>query len=93
MRLFAFHQHRPKRTSQMSDHRYACGQHVSFTDRRFTGSAWTGAFVIAELLPSGDGVPRYRIKSTGETYSRAALEHQLTVDAGSILRSRNNLPL
>lgn len=77
----------------MSDHRFVCGQHVSFTDRRFSGAAWTGAFVIAELLPSGGGVPRYRIKSTGETYSRAALEDQLTVETGAILRSRDSLPL
>ena len=76
---------------EMSDHRYACGQHVSFTDRRFTGAAWTGAFVIAELLPSGGGVPRYRIKSTGEAYSRAALEHQLEVDTGLHLRSRSGI--
>jgi hypothetical protein len=61
----------------MSEHLYACGQHVTFTDRRFLGRAWTGAFVIMELLPSGGGIPRYRIKSTGETYSRAAFEHQL----------------
>lgn len=77
----------------MSEHRYACGQHVSFTDRRFSGAAWTGAFVIAELLPSGDGVPRYRIKSTGEAYSRAALEHQLTVETGAVLRARGSAPL
>ncbi|MCB5176232.1 MULTISPECIES: hypothetical protein [Microvirga] len=74
----------------MTEHLYACGQHVSFTDRRFTGPAWTGSFVIAELLPSGGGAPRYRIKSTGETYSRAVFEHQLTADVGMLdgIRSR-----
>jgi hypothetical protein len=72
----------------MSDHLFACGQHVSFTDRRFTGAAWSGAFVIAELLPSGGGVPRYRIKSSGEAYSRAAYEHQLAAETGTRLRAR-----
>jgi hypothetical protein len=62
----------------MSDHLFACGQHVSFTDRRFLGPGWTGTFVITELLPSGGENPRYRIKSTGEAYSRAAFEHQLS---------------
>jgi hypothetical protein len=76
----------------MSDHLYTRGQHVSFTARRLDGSAWTGAFVIAELLPSGGGVPRYRIKSTGETYSRAAFEHQLVADTGITLRSRGSIP-
>jgi hypothetical protein len=61
----------------MTVHRYACGQHVTFTDRRILGSNWSGAFVILELLPSGGETPRYLIKSAGETHSRAAFEHQL----------------
>jgi len=76
----------------MSDHHYACGQHVSFTGRRFTGAAWTGAFVIAELLPSGGGVPRYRIKSAGESFSRAAFENQLMADDEPNLRSGSSMP-
>jgi hypothetical protein len=61
----------------MSDHRYACGQHVTFAKNRFLLPGWTGAFVITNLLPSGGGEPRYEIKSTGETYSRVALEKEL----------------
>jgi hypothetical protein len=80
------------KTIEMSDHFYTCGQRVSFTDRRFSGRAWTGAFVIAELLPSGGGIPRYRIKSTGESYSRVALEHQLTAEDGAALRSGRSIP-
>jgi hypothetical protein len=62
----------------MTGHRYACGQNVTFFDKRFTGRNWSGSFVIIKQLPSGDEAPRYQIKSTGETYSRAAYEHQLS---------------
>ncbi len=62
----------------MSEYLYARGQHVTFTAKRFTGPAWTGAFVITKLLPSGGQEPRYEIKSTGETYSRAVMESDLT---------------
>ncbi|MGO4573448.1 hypothetical protein [Microvirga sp. 2TAF3] len=63
----------------MSNHRFACGQHVTFTDKRFLGPNWSGAFTIVKQLPSGEGAPRYQIKSAIETYSRAAYEHQLSV--------------
>jgi hypothetical protein len=62
----------------VSEYLYARGQHVTFTAKRFTGAAWTGAFVITRLLPSGGEEPRYEIKRIGETYSRAALESDLT---------------
>jgi len=62
----------------MSDYLYARGQLVTFTAKRFIGPAWTGAFVITKLLPSGGEEPRYEIKSTGDTYSRAARESDLT---------------
>jgi len=57
---------------------YARGQHVTFTAKRFIGPASTGAFVITRLLPSGGGEARYEIRSTGETYSRAVLESDLS---------------
>ncbi len=62
----------------MSEYLYARGQHVTFTAKRFIGPAWTGAFVITKLLPSGGQEPRYEIKNIGERYSRAALESDLT---------------
>ena len=65
----------------MSDHLYACGQHVTFASKRTLLPGWTGAFVIKTLLPSGGGEPRYEIKSTGETYSRVALEKDLSTRA------------
>ncbi|WP_114945454.1 hypothetical protein [Microvirga calopogonii] len=62
----------------MSEYLYARGQHVTFTAKRFVGPAWTGAFIVTKLLPSGGGEPRYEIRSTGETFSRAALESDLS---------------
>jgi len=41
----------------MSDHLYACGQHVTFASNRTLLPGWTGAFVIRTLLPSGGGEP------------------------------------
>ncbi len=61
----------------MSEHLYARGQHVTYTAKRFLGRPWTGAFVITRILPSGGEEPRYEIRSTGETYSRAARESEL----------------
>lgn len=71
----------------MSDYLYACGQHVTFTGRRIMGPSWTGAFVITKLLPSGGEEPRYEIKRIGETYTRAALESDLTARSESLQSS------
>jgi hypothetical protein len=62
----------------VSEYLFARGQHVTFTAKRFIGPAWTGEYVVTRLLPSGGQEPRYEIRRTGETYSRAALESDLT---------------
>jgi len=62
----------------MSHHRFVCGQPVTFVDKRFLGPSWSGAFVVVKQLPSGEGAPRYEIKSTGEAHGRMAYEHQLS---------------
>lgn len=62
----------------MSVYVYACGQHVTFTGKRLMSPSWTGDFVITKLLPSGGEEPRYEIRRIGETYTRAALESDLT---------------
>jgi hypothetical protein len=62
----------------LTAHLYACGQHVTYSDRHSLGRSWSGAFVILELLLSGDETPRYLIKCASESYSRVAFEHQLT---------------
>jgi hypothetical protein len=61
----------------MSAHLYPCGQHVTFSDKRYVGPAWSGGFVIVRHLSSGDETPRYEIKSIGEVHSRVAYENQL----------------
>ena len=63
----------------MANYLYARGQHVTFTAKRFIGPAWTGAFVVTKLLPSGGEEPRYEIRRVGEVYSRAVLESELSV--------------
>lgn len=62
----------------MTKYRYACGQHVTFTDKLILGATWSGDFVVTEQLPSGDETPRYQIKRASEPYCRAAFEHQLS---------------
>jgi len=61
----------------MSAPLYPCRQHVTFTDKRYLGSAWSGDFVIIRHRPLGDEAPRYRIKSAGEVYRHVAYEDQL----------------
>jgi hypothetical protein len=62
----------------VTDHLYARGQLVTYTAKRFIGPAWSGAFIITKLLPSGGEEPRYEIKNMGERYTRAALERDLS---------------
>ncbi|MBF9196913.1 hypothetical protein [Microvirga terrestris] len=71
----------------MSDYRYARGQHVTFTGKRLMSPSWTGDFVITKLLPSGGEEPRYEISRAGETYSRAALESDLTARSETLQSS------
>ncbi|MEE1654934.1 hypothetical protein VB618_01895 [Microvirga sp. CF3062] len=71
----------------MSDYLYARGQHVTFTGKRLMSPSWTGDFVITKLLPSGGEEPRYEIRRTGETYSRAALESDLTARSEALQSS------
>lgn len=65
----------------MTRHRYACGQHVRFTDGHSARLSRGARFKIIKLLPSGDEAPRYEIRSLTEPYSRAAYEDQLSASA------------
>lgn len=58
----------------MSAHKYACGQQVSFTDRRVLAPGPISEFVIIKLLPIGDEAPRYEVKGSRETFTRVAEE-------------------
>ena len=71
----------------MSDYLYARGQHVTFTGKRLMSPSWTGDFVITKLLPSGGEEPRYEIRRSGETHSRAAMESDLTAQSEDLQSS------
>ncbi len=58
----------------MTAHKYACGQPVSFTDRRVLAPGPVSAFVIVKLLPIGDEAPRYEVQGSRETFTRVAEE-------------------
>lgn len=58
----------------MTAHKYVCGQPVSFTDRRVLAPGPVSEFVIVKLLPFGDGVPRYEVQGSRETFTRVAEE-------------------
>ena len=61
----------------MSSHMYACGQPVSFTDRRVLAPGPTSEFVIVRLLPIGDEAPRYEVQGSHERFTRVAEEMSL----------------
>ena len=58
----------------MEVHKYACGQQVSFTDRRMVAPGLRSEFVIVKLLPIGDEAPRYEVQGSHETFTRVADE-------------------
>ena len=58
----------------MTAHKYACGQSVSFTDRRVLAPGPVSEFVIVKLLPIGDEAPRYEVQGSRETFTRVAEE-------------------
>jgi hypothetical protein len=59
----------------MSDHKFKIGQVVSFRPRSGPGA---GVYQIAQLVPSVNDEPRYRIKSDLEPHLRSAKESELT---------------
>ena len=61
----------------MSAHKYACGQPVSFTDRRVLAPGPASEFVIVRLLPIGDEAPRYEVQGSRERFTRVAEEATL----------------
>lgn len=63
----------------MSAHKYACGQKVTFTDRRVARPGPAPHFVITKFLPIGDEAPRYEVQGTNEKFSRVANEALLQV--------------
>jgi hypothetical protein len=64
--------------AQMSAHKYKVGQLVDYAPGRLSLPASDGPYKIIRLLPAEDGQPHYRIKSTSETFERAARESELS---------------
>ncbi len=58
----------------MSKHKYACGQQVSFTDRRVLAPGPVNAFVVVRHLPSGGEIPRYEVQGSLERFTRVGDE-------------------
>jgi hypothetical protein len=61
-------------------HKFMIGQMVDFMHGTMRSAA-VGGYEIRRLVPAADSDtndPRYRIKSTKETYERIALESDLT---------------
>jgi hypothetical protein len=73
----------------MTIHKYACGQPVSFMDRRVLAPGPVSTFVIVKLLPSGNEAPRYEVQGSRETFTRVAEEAILqTEPAGRDMQRR-----
>lgn len=62
----------------MVQHRFKVGQFVEFAPGRIGLPASSGRYTVVKLLPSQDGQPQYRIKSSTETFDRVASESQLS---------------
>ena len=58
----------------MSDHKYKIGQFVNYKQGPGPGA---GVYQIAQLVPSVNDEPRYRIKNETEPQLRAAKQSEL----------------
>jgi len=67
----------------MRMHRYAVGQHVSYTDNSSPNDFWMGGYEIIFLLPAGNREPQYQIRSVDQSYDRVVGESQLQEDLGA----------
>lgn len=73
----------------MDIHRFACGEDVVLQAGVLPRSNGGVIYTITELLPFEGSIPRYRVKSAGEKFSRVALEDTLRVSA----EARSTVPL
>jgi hypothetical protein len=60
----------------MGDHKFKIGQFVNYRPR--VKSVGAGVYQIAQLMPSADDEPQYRIKSETEAHLRSAMESELS---------------
>ena len=63
----------------MHSHRFATGELVSLSEKRFPGLVWTGEWHVTELLADVDGQLQYRIQSPDKLRERVVGERELTV--------------
>jgi hypothetical protein len=66
----------------MRTHRYAVGQHVSYSEACLPNDVWKGHYEVVFLLPAGDREPQYQIRSDDQTYDRVVGEAQLQEEFG-----------
>jgi hypothetical protein len=63
---------------QAMSHRYAVGQRVFYSQKRFPHLTWKAPYTILHCLASGGVEPQYRIRSALRGDERLAGEHELT---------------
>ena len=61
----------------MTEHKYAVGETIIFTNEDRTRSAATGSYRIVARRPVNNGEPWYIIKSDLERYDRVVAESDL----------------
>src|SRR3954466_5423181 len=63
----------------MQTHRFALGEFVAFTEKRFPGLIWAAEWEIIDLLEPADGTPRYRIRGRDGVSNEVISETELGV--------------
>jgi len=63
----------------MQTHRFALGEFVAFTEKRFPGLIWAAEWEIIDLLEPADGTPRYRIRGPDGVSNEVISETELGV--------------
>lgn len=58
-------------------HQHSLGQTVLFRPGIWISPAFAGLYVVVQLLPEEDHMPRYRIRSARNGHQRVAMEAQL----------------
>jgi hypothetical protein len=66
----------------MRTHRYAVGQHVSYSEACLPNDVCKGHYEVAFLLSAGDREPQYQIRSDDQTYDQIFWESQLQEEFG-----------
>ena len=68
-------------------HRFAVGEFVAFTEKRFPGLVWAGEWEVVDLLTGEDGEPAYRIRSPDQISVNVVADRDLPIRAGEWRRN------